>query len=161
MKAIKLRFQSFEANVYKSIAAISDHKRWDYDNPANGVKQIHKIYDHFKIPLDENNFDNDLAVKEFRDIKRIVQRRYRHLNANQMWESIITAHPSQRNIILVAQLILSIEWESSTVEQGFSTTGRMLTPSRKWLPKTRLSNLIMLRVNIPILKALDPQYEEN
>ena len=62
----------------KSIAAISDHKRWDYDEAAYGVKEIHSIYDHFKIPLDENNFNNDLAVKEFRDIKRIVQHRYKH-----------------------------------------------------------------------------------
>ena len=36
----------------------------------------------------------------------------------------------------------------------------MLTPSRKSLTKTRLNNLIMLRVNVPILKTLDPQYEE-
>ena len=125
------------------------------------MKEIHSSYGHFKIPLDENNFNSDLTVNEFGDINRILQRRYKHLNASQLLESIITAHPSQRNIILVAELILSIEWASSTVERGFSTTGRVLTPSSKSLTETRLHNLIMLRVNDTILKALDSQYEGN
>ena len=72
--------------------------------------EIRLIYDHFKIPLDEN---------------------------------------------------LSFEWASLTIERSFSTIGRMLTPSRKSLTKIRHNNLIMLRINVPILKALYPQqYEE-
>ena len=71
----------------------------------------------------------------------------------------MSKHTNLPNIILISELILCIEWASSTVERGFSTTGRLLTP-RKSLTKLRLDNLLMLRVNIPVWKSLDPNCEE-
>ena len=159
--SIKSRFESFEDEIYQSVIAICDHRRWDYEDNSYGVKGIAALYEHFQDPLSENDFNKDLAVKEFKDIKRIVKHRYRHLTPQQMWESIITNHSvNHRHITMLGELILCIEWASSTVERGFSITNRMLVPSRQSLSKKRLNNLLMLRVNVPILSTLDPHYEE-
>ena len=159
--AIKTRIESFQEEIYGSIASIADHNLWNFEDSQYGIKEIQTIYEHFKKPLDENNFNEDLAMYEYREVKRIVKTRYRHLTSIAVWESIMSKHSNLRNIILISELILCIEWSSSTVERGFSTTGRLLTPYRKSLTKVRLDNLLMLRVNIPVLKSLDPNYEEN
>ena len=52
-----------------------------------------------------------------------------------------------------------MEWESSTVERGFSTVNRMLTNIRLHLSKVRLNNLLLLQINVTILTTLDPNYE--
>lgn len=62
-------------------------------------------------------------------------------------------------ILLLVELILSVEWASSSVERGFSTVNRMLTNTRLSLSKGRLNNLLMLRINVPILTSLDAEYE--
>ena len=97
---------------------------------------------------------------EYREVKRIIKNRYRHLTSIAVWESNPSKHTNLRNFILISELILCIEWASSTVERGFSTMGRLLTPSRKSLTKVRLDNPLMSRVNIPVLKSLDPNYQE-
>ena len=159
--SIKSRFESFEDEIYQSVIAICDHRRWDYEDNSYGVKDIAALYEHFQDPSSENDFNKDLAVKEFKDIRRIVKHQYRHLTPQQMWESIITNHSvNHRHIAMLGELIFCIEWASSTVERGFSIANRMLVPSRKSLSKKRLNNLLMLRVNVPILSTLDPHYEE-
>ena len=102
--------------------------RWNEDN-GYGVKDILAIYENFKEPLSENSFNKDLAVSEFKDVKRIVKHHYRHLASKQLWEYIITNHSTNhRNFILLSELIFCIEWASSTVGRGFSTTNRTLVP---------------------------------
>ena len=61
--------------------------------------------------------------------------------------------------ILLAELVIAMEWASSTVERGFTAVNRMLTKIRLRLSKVRLNNLLLLRINVPILTALDPNYE--
>ena len=56
-------------------------------------------------------------------------------------------------------IIISMEWASSTVERGFSTVNRMLPNLRLSLSKNRLNNLLMLRINVPILSKINPDYE--
>ena len=159
-QAVDARFESFKEEIYQSIASICDHKRWDFDDTLYGVDALKSICEYFRKPLMETGFNKDLVIKEFREIKRIVNTRYRHLNAKQVWEAILTNHREKnKNICLLGEIILTIEWASSTVERGFSTTNRILVHSRKSLTKDRLNNLLLLRVNIPVLMALDPDYE--
>ena len=159
--SIKSRFESFEDEIYQSVIAICDHRRWDYEDNSYGVKDIAALYEHFQDPLSENDFNKELAVKEFKDIKRIIKHRYRHLTPQQMWESIIMNHSvNHRHIAMLGEIIICIEWTSSTVERGYSITNCMLVASRKSLSKKRLNNLLMLRVNVSILSTLDHHYEE-
>ena len=46
------------------------------------------------------------------------------------------------------------------MERGFSTLNRILTASRVSLGKKHIDNLMLLRVNIPTLATLAPNYEE-
>ena len=46
---------------------------------------------------------------------------------------------------------MSMEWASSTVERGFSTVNRV--------QKSTEQLLLMLRIKLPILTSLDPNYE--
>ena len=71
--AIKTRFQSFQDEIYGSIASMADHNRWNFEDSQYGMKEIQTICEHFKKPLDENNFSKDLAMCEYREVKRIVK----------------------------------------------------------------------------------------
>ena len=63
------------------------------------------------------------------------------------------------HILLLAELIIAMEWAYSIVERGFSTVNRMLTNIRLCLSRERWNNLLLLRINVSILKTLDPNYE--
>ena len=121
-----------------------------FPTTSDGTLKIMQ-YENFKEPLSENSFNKDLAVSEFKDVKRIVKHRYRHLASKQVREYIIANYLTDHRNIILLELILYIEWASSTVERGFSITNRMLVQSRKLLSKTRLNNLLMLRVNVQVL----------
>ena len=100
-------------------------------------------------------------MEEFKALKKLVKSRYHHLAAAAMWRSIISKHHSSyQNILLIVELILCIEWASSTVERRFSTASRLLVPSRRSLGKDMVNDLLMLRINLPVLKGLDENYEE-
>lgn len=51
-------------------------------------------------------------------------------------------------------------WSSATVERGFSTLGRILTDARLSLTNKTLDDLMVLRVNLPVLEDLDPNYRQ-
>lgn len=158
---INCRFASFQAPIYESLARIIDHHRWDYENMRAECEMIKIAADHFSIPLKHEMFSLDLAIEEFKGIKRLVKNRYHHLEAATMWLSIFFKHSETFvNIILLAELILCLMWASSTVERGFSAASRLLTPSRRSLGKIMINDLLMLRINLPVLLMLDNNYEE-
>ena len=77
-----------------------------------------------------------------------------------IWDAIFKHHSVKfGHILLLVELIIAMEWESLTVERGFSTVNRMLTNIRLCLSKVRLNNLLLLQINVPILATLDPNYE--
>ena len=157
---INSRFASFVGQIFESIARIIDHHGWDPADLSAEKKHIKDVADHFAIPLRRDAFNQDLAVEEFKALKKLVKSRYHHLAAAAMWRSIISKnHSSYQNILLFVELILCIQWASSTVERGFSTASRLLVPSRRSLGKDMVNDLLMLRINLPVLKGLDENYE--
>ena len=54
--SIKYRLKSFEDEIYQSVIAICDHRRWDYEDNSYAVKDITALYVHFQDPLSENDF---------------------------------------------------------------------------------------------------------
>ena len=140
---------------------IIDCFRWDYDDNNYGVKEIKIISVHFLQPLLQHKFKVDRAIYEFRELKKLVKSRYRQLSHSSMiWDTIFKHHTVKfGHILLLVELIIAMEWASSTVERGFSTVNRMLTNIRLRLSKVRLNNLLFLRINVPILTTLDPNYE--
>ena len=158
--SIQGRLESFEGEIFKAMEII-DHHRWDHQNSDYGIQDIRVIATHFEKPLSHHNFKLDNALYEFRELKRLVKIRYHHFtHAYSLWEKIFSIHHEKfPHILSIIEIILAMEWASSTVERDFSTTNRLLTNSRLRLSKTRLNNLLMLRINVPILTKLDPNYE--
>ena len=77
-----------------------------------------------------------------------------------MWETTFVNHQVEfKNFLLLIEIILTIFCSSSTVERGFSAVNRALTNSRLSMSKVTLDNIMILRINIPILKEIDPNYE--
>ena len=158
---INSRFASFVGQIFESIARIIDHHRWDPADLSAEKKHTKDVADHFAIPLKKHEFNQDFAVEEFKALKKLVKSRHHHLAASAMWRSIISKHHSSyQNILLIVELILCIQWASSIVERGFSTASRLLVPSCRSLGKDMVNDLLMLRINLPVLKGLDENYEE-
>ena len=140
---------------------IIDHSRWDFENVQYGIEDVKLIATHFSTALECQNFKLDAAVYEFRELKRLVKARYRHFkHSSSLWRIVASKHSETFcNILQIMEIILCMEWASSTVERGFSTVNRLLTDTRLRLSKDRLNNLLMIRINVPILTSLDPDYE--
>ena len=51
-------------------------------------------------------------------------------------------------------------FSSSTVERGISTINRELTSTRSSLKNSTLDDLLLLRINLPVLLKRDPEYEQ-
>ena len=107
------------------------------------------------------DFKLDAAIFEFGQLKKLVKSRYQHFShSTSLWKTIASKHHDQYpHILLLVEIILSMEWASSSIERGFSRVNRMLPNSRLSLSKSHLNNLLMLRINVPILSKLDPEYE--
>ena len=160
IEQLEKRLDSFEQDdVFKSMT-ISDNRRWNYLDPAYGMNDIDCLTKHFQRPLSYHQFSIDKAKYEFRELKKLVCSRYKHLQPTSLWETIFTSHhASYKNFLLLIEIILVIFWSSATVERGFSVVNRQLTNSRLNMNKITLNDIMILRVNIPILNGIDPNYE--
>ena len=52
-------------------------------------------------------------------------------------------------------------WASSVVENGFNAATRLFVPSRRSLGINTVNDLLMSRINIPVLEKLDGDLEKN
>ena len=59
------------------------------------------------------------------------------------------------NTLLIIEILLVISFSSSNVERGFSTINCILTTLRVNLGKLHIDNLMMIRINVPILASLN------
>ena len=138
---IRDRLASLEDAGYNAMNFI-DHSRWDYDDSTYAIDDIKMLANHFSTTLIQADFKLDAAIFEFCQLKKLVKSRYQHFShSTSLWKTIATKHP---HIFLLVEIILSMEWASSTVERGFSTVNSMLPNSRLSLSKNRLNNLLML-----------------
>ena len=68
-------------------------------------------------------------------------------------------HNKFPHFLLLIELCLTMSLSSSTVERGFSTVKRHLNDSRLSLKNASLNDLLIIKLNTPALKQLDPDYE--
>ena len=141
----------------------TDHSRWDYDDSTYAIDDIKMLANHFSTMLIHADFKLDAAIFEFQQLKKLVKSCYQHFShSTRLWAMIASKyHDQYPHILLLVEIILSMEWASSTVERGFSTVNRMLPNSRLSLSKNHFNNLLMLRIKVPILRKLDPNLCQN
>ena len=139
----------------------TDHSRWDYDDSTYAIDDIKMLANHFSTMLIHADFKLDAAIFEFQQLKKLVKSCYQHFShSTRLWAMIASKyHDQYPHILLLVEIILSMEWASSTVERGFSTVNRMLPNSRLSLSKNRLNNLLVLWINVLILSKLNHEYK--
>ena len=137
----------------------TDHSRCDYDYSTYATDDIKMLANHFSTTLIHTDFKLDIF--EFHQPKKLVKSCYQHFShSTSLWKTIAyKQHDQYPHILLLVEIILSMEWASSTVERGFRTVNCMLANSRLSLSKNRFNNLLMLRINVPVLSKLDSGYK--
>ena len=136
---------SLEDAEYNAMNFI-DHSRWDYNDSTYAIDDIKMLANHFSTMLIHADFKLDAAIFEFGQLKKLVKSRYQHFShSTSLWKTIASKHHDQYpHILLLVEIILSMEWALSTVERGFSTVNCMLPNPRLSLSKNHLNNLLML-----------------
>ncbi|XP_041356519.1 uncharacterized protein LOC121373808 [Gigantopelta aegis] len=151
-------FQS-EEDIYNSVQ-LADHSTWDFDDNLFGMDKIKKLSEHFHVCLEFHGYNMSKAMSEFLQLKALIRQKYRnHINKLQVWKAIFVHFGGKfPHILLLIELCLSLAWSSSTVELGFNVCSRILTDGRATPKKGALDDLLMLRVNLPAMEALEPEY---
>ena len=109
-KCIKDQFSTFSDLIFEAMCII-DCFRWDYDNSNYGVKEIKIISEHFCQSLLQHKFKADLAIYEFRELKKLVKSHYCQLShLSMIWDATFKHHSVKfRHILLLAELIIAME----------------------------------------------------
>ena len=83
------------------------------------------------------------------------------MHSSSLWKVVFQRHnEAHPNILLIIEILLVISFSSSNIEHGFITINSILPTSPVSLGKLHVDILMMIRVNVPILANLDPNYEE-
>ena len=159
--AIKRRLAPFtaEEDIYTAVQ-LPDHSSWDYDDNAFGMDKIKKLSEHFSVPLEFHKYSMSKAMSEFIQLKALIHQKYRnHVNKLQVWKAIFLHYGGKfPHILLLVELCLSLAGSSSTVETGYQACSSMLSKS-SFIPKRNiLDDVLMLRVNLPTMETLEPDY---
>lgn len=159
--SIQKRMESFDDPIFKAFSLV-DHTQWDLDQSDYGKSEIKQIATHFSECLTGHNFSLSMVLLEWRNLKRLVSTKFHHFkNSLKLWQQIFTYHHNEHpHILLVIELILSIAIASASVERGISTLNRIMSDSRTSLSSDTLDDLLLLRINLPVLSHCDPFYEQ-
>ena len=158
-KCIKDQFSTFSDPILEAMCII-DCFGGHYNDSNYRVKEIKIISEYFCQPLLQHSFKVDPVIYEFRELKKFVKSCYSQLSHSSMiWDAIFKHSVKFGHFLLLAELIIAMEWAYSIVERGFSTVNRMLMNIRLCLSRERWNNLLLLRINVSIFKTLDPNYE--
>lgn len=158
---INKRFESFDMPLYQAFR-IADHSTWDCKSNEFGKEQVRIIAEHFQKPLETHKFNLDLALRELNALKHLKETKFKaFLGKLPFWERIFCDHFAKFvHFLLIIEICLTMSYSSSTVERGFSYVKRHLTDSRLSLTNKALDSLLVIRINVPVLAKLDPNYEE-
>ena len=94
----------------------------------------------------------------FTQVKRSVKSKFSHLKEHQqmLWSHFFltqewSLYPHMEMHI---EILLVLQGSSAVVEQGFSTLHRILRENRLAMSNKRLNQLLMVKINLPVLHSL-------
>lgn len=139
--------------------------RWDSSDETYGMENIHKLSEHFSNQLIRKDYNVTRAKSECVELKKLQRKRYPSIKSKILfWEKIFTYHyDSFQNILLIIEICLCTAWAQGTVERGFSVVRRVITEQRTNLSNEILDNLLVIRLNLPVLSKFiaEGQYEDS
>jgi hypothetical protein len=163
-KCIEKRFDSLKKDEVFKAMTIVDHKRWDLDNRNYGMDEIETIASYFEQIL-QNYFNLEIAKIEYQNLKALQTKKYCHIKENvTFWNKVYKFHqPTFSNILKIIEICLVTAWAQGTVENGFSLVRRLMPEYRSKLSNESLEELMLIKINLPILSKRLPEgeYEES
>ena len=91
-----------------------------------------------------------------------MKAKYHHfMHSCSLWEVIFQQHnEANPNTHSIMEILLVISFSHGNTKRGFSTINRILTTAHVSLGKLHVDSLMMIRINVPILPSLGPNYEK-
>lgn len=141
---------------------VADPSTGDLGDPNSCKASIQTLADHFSSPLSNHTFNLEFALKELNGAKALKAGKFKGYEGKiSFWQRMFEEyHDKFPHFFLIIELCLYLILSSSTVERGFSTVKRHLTDTRLGLSNESLDELLVLRLNVPVLQKLDPAYED-
>ena len=105
-------------NWIKETLLLSVKSRRDYDDSTYAIYDIKMLANHFSTMLIHTDFKLDAAIfLVLSTKKKLVKSCYQHFShSTSLWKTIASKHHDQYpHILLLVEIILSMEWASSTV----------------------------------------------
>ncbi|KAK6171748.1 hypothetical protein SNE40_018183 [Patella caerulea] len=157
---LNTRLESFNEPIFQAYK-IADHSQWDPADADYGKAEIICIGTHFRTSLSFHKYSQDMALVEWKGIRKLVSSKFNHFkNSIMLWQQIFRHHHTEfPHILLVIEIILTTGISSSTVERGISMLNRLMSHSRTSMNNKTIDDLLVIRINLPLLSSCDPYYE--
>lgn len=138
LRFIQERFQGMETDpVLLAAATLTTHQSWPVGNRnlllLHGEHDIQVLVDHFKVPLQRNNFHLQHCLEEWMDMKFHVQRVRDELTLRQdvFWKNkFMLCRDRFPNLLMLIEICLVIPCQTACCERGNSCMSRIMTDWR-------------------------------
>ena len=139
------RFASFKDEVFLKMSWL-DPANW-HDTGAE-VEALRALATRFATTLAFSGFDGGKLKEEWSDLKRIVDRHYKGVQAPKLWQNIFQYRKHVLpNVCMLAEIVLCIGVSNSIVEKGFSQLTAMMSDRRLGTAADTMENLMLIKVN--------------
>ena len=133
-----------------------DPINWNPDDRNNGIPEIEKLYQHFKLTLDAAQFSHIQAVKEWVNFQQYISTSLPKHTADRLWSSTFKFKRREfPNLCILAELIIAISGSNSSVERAFSLLTRMLSDQRLSINHATLNMCLSIKINDPVWSELE------
>ena len=157
LRFIQERFQGMETDpVLLAAATLTTHQSWPVGNRnlllLHGEHDIQVLVDHFKVPLQRNNFHLQHCLEEWMDMKFHVQRVRDELTLRQdvFWKNkFMLCQDRFPNLLMLIEICLVIPCQTACCERGNSCMSRIMTDWRCTLDVSTVEALMRISINGP------------
>ncbi|XP_071752885.2 zinc finger protein 862-like [Centroberyx gerrardi] len=155
---LSARFGNLETGILKATSTLFDLSNWPEDTAelaTFGNAELIELMEHFQSILAAcGDFTSVAAAKrEWLDLKVLVQRHYRHLEPQVLWQRLLQGAVGREDQFEHMKVIVEITqvfpMSSSCCERGFSSMKRIKSDWRSCLSNEMLSFLLHISVHGP------------
>ena len=169
----KERLMWSDPGLLRSILAFIDTKKWIYKDDGVGGdytmfevrESVECIVTKFRDPLEAKEASLSSVQDEVEEIIE-YSRKFLPISTSsyrEIWYKLHTCHDSNRwpTLLLLSELVFSLPFSNSRVEQIFSSLGSIKTKRRTNLSTTTLHNLLEIFIEGPPLSKFSPDSAVN
>lgn len=159
LRFIQERFQGMQTDpILLATATLTTHKSWPVRDRnlllLHGEHEIQVLVDHFKVPLQRNNFHLQHCLEEWMEMKFHVQRVRDELTCtlrqDVFWKNMFMLFQDRfPNLLMLIEICLVIPCQTACCERGNSCMNRIMTDWRCTLDVSTVEALMRISLNGP------------